>query len=91
MTTTSRLQIRGCVQGVGYRWAMAEQARRLGLHGWVRNRRDGSVEAVVQGPDAAVHAIIAWSRCGPPAAVVTSVEVYPAAGSFDRFDQHPCG
>ncbi|MBL8351276.1 MAG: acylphosphatase [Burkholderiaceae bacterium] len=84
-----RLEIRGRVQGVGYRWAMVEQARRLGLQGWVRNRRDGSVEAVVGGPQPAVDAIVAWAWRGPGAAAVSQVEVFVAEGVFDGFDAWP--
>lgn len=84
-----RLEIRGSVQGVGYRWAMTEQARRLNIGGWVRNRRDGSVEAVVAGAQHDVERIVAWARQGPAAAVVRSVESFAAAGSFDTFEQRP--
>ena len=73
-----RLLIRGSVQGVGYRYAMVEVARTLGVAGWVRNRSDGTVEAFVQGDAAAVEAIIAWCRRGPPAARVADVEALPA-------------
>jgi acylphosphatase len=85
--TVLRLEIRGRVQGVGYRWAMVGQARRLGLCGWVRNRRDGSVEAMVAGPSDAVDQIVAWARQGPRSAVVGAVDVYAAEGSFDAFEQ----
>ena len=61
---TLRLAIRGHVQGVGFRYSMHEEARRLGLSGWVRNRRDGSVEALVQGPAAAVEGIRRWAMRG---------------------------
>ena len=62
------------VQGVYYRKSMVEAAQRLGVQGWVRNRADGSVEALVVGPQQAVQALIDWSHQGPPAARVDSVE-----------------
>lgn len=74
-----RLVITGRVQGVGYREAMVAAARRAGVAGWVRNRADGTVEALLQGDAALVDAMIAWSRRGPPAARVIAVEVEPAA------------
>ncbi|NJC35098.1 acylphosphatase [Sphingomonas jejuensis] len=70
-----RLRITGRVQGVFYRAWIVEQATALGLAGWVRNRADGSVEAVAEGPAAAVEALIARARTGPPAARVDAVEV----------------
>ena len=87
--TVLRLQIRGRVQGVGYRASMVDQARRLSVNGWVRNRRDGSVEAVLAGGDDAVQRLVAWARVGPPAAVVDSVDVAPAEGRFNGFEQRP--
>ena len=71
--------VRGRVQGVGYRYAMVEVANACRVAGWVRNRRDGTVEALAQGDAAAVEAIIAWCRRGPPAARVEGVTVLPAA------------
>ena len=73
------LRIAGRVQGVGYRAWVIESARRLGLRGWVRNRADGSVEALVIGADDLVAAIIEACREGPFAARVTEVEVDEAA------------
>lgn len=81
-----RLRISGRVQGVGFRYSMAGEAERLGVTGWVRNRRDGTVEAVVDGAPDAVSAIIAWARRGPPGARVTEVEVAEAEGSYARFE-----
>jgi acylphosphatase len=81
------LIIRGRVQGVGYRYAMTEVAQALGVTGWVRNRRDGTVEAVVQGDDELVERLVAWCRRGPVGASVTAVaadprEVDPALEDF---------
>ncbi len=69
------LYIHGRVQGVGFRDALRSQADRGQLAGWVRNRSDGSVEAVVSGSDDAVEALVAWARSGPPLASVTEVYV----------------
>jgi acylphosphatase len=68
-----RASIRGRVQGVGYRAWVEHQARRLGLQGWVRNRRDGSVEALFAGTEEIVTNMIAACRRGPPSAQVDGV------------------
>jgi acylphosphatase len=73
-----RLSIAGRVQGVGYREAMVDAACAEGAVGWVRNRRDGTVEALVQGPPTAVDRVIAWCRQGPRLARVASVDALPA-------------
>jgi acylphosphatase len=69
----AHVRIEGRVQGVGYRAWTRRAALSLGLEGWVRNRRDGSVEAHFQGPDEAVLAMIERCRQGPGAAGVTQV------------------
>lgn len=73
-----RLRITGTVQGVFYRGWMVDAASRRGLDGWVRNRADGSVEAVVAGPAAEVDALVRACRRGPPAALVEDVRATPA-------------
>lgn len=73
------LRIHGRVQGVWYRGWMVEQAEALGLDGWVRNRADGTVEAVVSGPEAAIAELLARCRQGPPAARVERVDQEPAS------------
>ena len=84
--TALRLIIRGRVQGVGFRYAFADEARSRKLRGWVRNRRDGAVEAIVAGGPMDVDAMVAWSRRGPPAARVTEVETTAAEGEFSGFE-----
>ena len=75
--TPTRLiaRVEGRVQGVGFRMFVRERAEALGLSGWVRNRKDGSVEACVCGPETAIERIVAWAHKGPPAARVSSVSV----------------
>ena len=87
--TTLHLSIRGRVQGVGFREGMSNEALRLGVTGWVRNRHDGSVEAIVQGTQAQVDELLRWVHRGPPTAMVLRVEVGTAEGHFDRFERRP--
>jgi acylphosphatase len=86
--TAVRVRITGRVQGVWYRGWTVDEARRLGLWGWVRNRRDGSVEAVFSGPECAVREMVERCRQGPPAAVVTGIteelETAPVAPGFHQ-------
>jgi acylphosphatase len=84
-----QLTIRGRVQGVGYRDAMVDAANAFGLRGWVRNRRDGTVEALVQGDAGAVERILSWCRRGPASAHVTAIATLevaadPALDDFER-------
>jgi acylphosphatase len=72
--TRARVVVRGRVQGVFFRDSCREQARALRVAGWVRNRMDGSVEAVFEGPDAAVERMVKWCHDGPARARVDSVE-----------------
>lgn len=72
-----RVRIRGKVQGVWYRAWTTEEARELGIDGWVRNRKDGSVEAVLAGSAADVETLLELCRSGPPLARVESIDVEP--------------
>ncbi len=81
--------ITGQVQGVCYRAAMLDEAISLGLTGWVRNRRDGSVEAMLQGDESATLDLVAWCHQGPPAARVAAVAVSQSDGEFDCFVRLP--
>ena len=88
---TRRLSIRGLVQGVGYREALCRQAESLAVRGWVRNRSDGSVEALVQGSGAALDALTAWAQRGPSHARVAEVraEEDPRAPTQSGFRRLP--
>jgi len=89
VNVTRHLLVTGRVQGVGFRFYMERKARDLGVTGWVRNRRDGALEAVVQGSSGAVEAMIAWARRGPPSAIVADVRVTDATGDFATFEARP--
>jgi acylphosphatase len=78
MSAIRRVTIRGRVQGVGYRAFVEYQAVALGLEGWVRNRRDGSVEALFAGPANVVSDMVALCRRGPSHARVDAVDEEPA-------------
>jgi acylphosphatase len=75
--TIRQVTIRGRVQGVGYRYWVEHQAVAHGLEGWVRNRRDGSVEAVFSGPADVVSNMVASCRRGPSSARVDAVDEFP--------------
>ncbi|MGE5616245.1 MAG: acylphosphatase [Bacillota bacterium] len=74
-TIARRLVAHGRVQGVWFRESMRRKAETLGVTGWVRNRMDGSVEALVQGPPDAVEAMVEWARRGPERANVARLDV----------------
>jgi len=86
-----QIRVSGRVQGVGYRVSLQDEARKLGVSGWVRNRRDGTVEAVLQGSPASVDALIAWARQGPPGSRVTELKesAAPDEPHHARFELRP--
>ena len=92
---TRRIRVKGHVQGVGFRFALRDEAERLGVTGWVRNCADGSVEALLQGQTAAIELLVAWARRGPPAAYVSALEELPlgrdADPPYERFAIRPNG
>lgn len=88
-TLVRSLQIFGLVQGVGFRYHFSRQAERLGVTGWVRNRRGGSVEATIEGTPEAVEALLVWARRGPPAARVERIEIGETEGAFAGFELRP--
>lgn len=89
MKVTRRLLINGRVQGVGFRYSMERKARGVGVTGWVRNRRDGGVEALVQGSEEAVKAITEWARHGPAGALVMDLQESEGTGDFSSFETRP--
>ena len=80
--------VHGLVQGVAFRASTRQQARRLGLRGWVRNCDDGTVEILAEGEPANVQHLVDWCQHGPPGARVTRVEVRWEApgGNLEPFD-----
>ncbi|MGH6887700.1 MAG: acylphosphatase [Rhizomicrobium sp.] len=82
--TTLRLRIEGSVQAVGYRYFAMGEARKLGIDGWIRNRSDGTVEALASGTTKAVEAFVAVCMRGPPGARVTNVDLHTADAPTER-------
>ena len=89
MKVTRHAIVRGRVQGVGFREYLRREAERLGVTGWVRNRGDGTVEAMVHGSPDDVAQVLNWMRRGPPAARVTDVQASDAVGEFETFEHLP--
>lgn len=87
MTKRGHFVVKGMVQGVCYRMYACDEARRLGLRGWVRNLTDGSVEIIAEGEENALNEFFGWCRRGPSYAHVTEVkeEYADATGKFDSF------
>jgi acylphosphatase len=86
------LRVEGRVQGVGFREACVQRAQALGVTGFVRNRRDGAVEVMLQGPAAAVARMVAWLHAGPPLAQVERVTIttpQPPVETLQRFERRP--
>ena len=81
---TRQIRVHGRVQGVGFRYALRDEAQRLGISGWVRNRSDGSVEALLRGEPRAVEALVHWARRGPRAAHVERFAETAPEPQFDR-------
>ena len=82
--THLRLRIEGFVQAVGYRNYVISEAARLGVDGWIRNRSDGTVEALVSGPNAAVETLIGLCMKGPPGSRISNVEMHKAGAPAEK-------
>jgi acylphosphatase len=86
--TSLRLRVEGFVQAVGYRNFIIEEANRLGLDGWVRNRADGTVEILASGETKSIEALVAASMRGPAGSKIKNVELHnaepPAEKGFHR-------
>ena len=92
MLETRVVRVRGTVQGIGYREACVRRAQALGVTGWVRNRMDGSVEAMVQGSPKQLADVCAWLSEGMSAALVDGrevTEVAPPLARFEHFERLP--
>lgn len=87
MKATKHLRIHGLVQGVYYRESLRLEAQSRHVAGWVRNRRDGSVEAMLQGDEMALEALIDWCRRGPARARVERLEIADGQGEFGDFER----
>jgi acylphosphatase len=86
---TRHLLLSGRVQGVFFRESMCAKAAELDVRGWVRNRADGRVEAMLQGENDRVEALLDWARCGPAAARVDKTEIAEGWGEYASFTRLP--
>ena len=89
MKITQQILVYGRVQGVFFRELMCREATQLGVTGWVRNRQDGALEALLQGEAEHVEALIAWARRGPQRASVERLEISEGQGEYTEFSRLP--
>lgn len=89
MRCTQHIKLRGRVQGVFFRESLCRKAAELGVTGWVRNRADGSLEAMLQGEADAVKAAIEWAKRGPEYARVEAIEIAEGSGEYADFRRLP--
>ncbi|MEY4730690.1 MAG: Acylphosphatase [Pseudomonadota bacterium] len=89
MKVGKHLQIVGLVQGVYYRESFRQRAEALNVSGWVRNRLDGSVEAMIHGEENEVALLIEWAQRGPEQANVERIDISDSAETFIHFEKRP--
>lgn len=89
MILSKKIHIFGHVQGVFFRASLSREANKHAITGWVRNRRDGSLEALLQGEAEALESLIEWARHGPPGARVDRIEISDGYGDYPAFSQRP--